>query len=106
MAAHRQSIARGTLGISGLDVPIDEDVQRALSLEQKRGVLLLDVAPGGAAARASLQSGDVILALGERTTDSVDALRQAVQELQGRSPWHVTFLREGRRRRVPLVPTA
>lgn len=105
-AAHRQSIARGTLGISGLDVPIDEDVQRALSLEQKRGVLLLDVAPVGAAARASLQSGDVILALGERTTDSVDALRQAVQELQGRSPWHVTFLREGRRRRVPLVPTA
>ena len=105
-AAHRESIARGTLGISGLDVPIDEEVQRALSLEQKRGVLLLDVAPGGAAARASLQSGDMILALGDRTTDSVDALRQAVQELHGRSPWQVAFLREGRRRRVPLMPTA
>jgi S1-C subfamily serine protease len=103
-ASHRQGIGRGVLGISGLDVRIDEDVQRALSLGQASGVLLLEVAPGGAAARASLHSGDIILALGEHPTSTVDTLRQAVQSLKGSSPWQVSFLREGRRRKVALVP--
>ena len=102
--AHRQGIGRGVLGISGLDVPIGDDLRRALTLEQPSGVLLLEVAPGGAAARASLHSGDIILSLGDHRTDSVDALRQAVQSLKGRSPWPVSFLRDGRRRRVSLVP--
>ena len=103
---HREGISRGTLGISGLDVPIDEATQRALRLEQRGGVLLLEVAPGGAADRASLHGGDIILAVGDHTTATVDALRQAVQSLKGRgaSPWQVSFLRAGRRRRVALVP--
>jgi S1-C subfamily serine protease len=103
-ARHRQGISRGTLGISGLDIPLDESIQRALSLSQSSGVLLLEVAPDGAAARASLHSGDIILALGGHKTDTVDALRRAVQALKGSSPWQVSFLREGRRRRVSLVP--
>lgn len=103
---HRQGISRGVLGISGLDVRIDEAQQRALALSQASGVLLLEVAPGGAAERASLHSGDIILALGDRPTDTVDALRQAVQALKGSSPWQVSFLREGKRRRVALTPAA
>jgi len=102
--AHRQGISRGVLGISGLDVRIDEPTQRALKLDQGSGVLLLEVAPGGAASRASLHSGDIILSLSDRKTDTVDALRQAVQALKGSSPSQVSFLREGRRRRVALVP--
>ena len=102
---HRQGISRGILGISGLDVRIDEATQRAQHLGQSSGVLLLEVAPGGAAERASLHSGDIILALGEHTTDTIDALRAAVQALKGSSPWQVSFLREGRRRKVSLVPS-
>ena len=101
---HRQGISRGTLGISGLDVRIEDVVQRSEHLDQASGVLLLDVAPGGSAARASLYSGDIILALGDHKTDTVDALRKAVQALKGNSPWQVSFLRAGRRRRVSLVP--
>lgn len=103
---HRQGLNRGALGISGLDVPIDEAVQRAHHLEQRSGVLLLEVAASGAAARASLHSGDIILALGDQTTDSVEKLRQAVQSLKGVSPWRVSFLRDGRRRQVSLAPAA
>ena len=101
---HRQGISRGALGISGLDVRIDETVRRTEKLDQNSGVLLLEVAPGGPAARASLHSGDIILSLGDHTTDTVDALRKAVQLLQGSSPWRVGFLRDGHRRRVSLVP--
>ena len=102
---HRQGLSRGALGISGLDVPIDEAVQHAHKLEQRGGVLLLEVAASGAAARASLHSGDIILAIGDRTTETVDALRQAVLALKGTSPWRISFLRDGRRRQVSLVPS-
>lgn len=105
-AVHRQSIGRGVLGISGLDVPIEAPVQRTLGLDQTSGVLLLEVAASGPAARASLQSGDIIVSLDSHTVATVEALRQAVKALRGQSPWQVSFLREGRRRRVALVPAA
>jgi S1-C subfamily serine protease len=101
---HRQGISRGRLGISGLDVQLDAGIQRSEHLDQASGVLLLEVAPGGSAARASLHSGDIILSLGEHKTDTIGALRQAVQALKDSSPWIVSFLRAGRRRRVSLVP--
>ncbi len=101
---HRQGISRGTLGISGLDVRLDDATQRSEDLDQSSGVLLLDVAPGGSAARASLHSGDIILALGDYKTDTIDALRKAEQALKGSSPWRVSFLRAGRRRHVSLIP--
>ena len=105
-AVHRQSIGRGVLGISGLEVPIEAAVQRTLWLDQTSGVLLLEVAASGPAARASLQSGDIIVSLDSHTVATVEALRQAVKALRGQSPWQVSFLREGRRRRVALVPAA
>jgi serine protease Do len=103
---HRAAIGRGALGISGLDTAIDAATARTNSLSQGRGVLLLEVTPDGAAGRASLRSGDVLLSLEEQPVESVEALRKAVQGLRGRSPWRVSFLREGRRRTVSVVPAA
>lgn len=102
--AHRRSIAQGTLGISGLDLKLEDAIVQHNRLGQRSGVLLLEVAPNGAAARASLRSGDVILALDDQRTETVGALRKAVQSLKGRSPWRVAFLRDGRQRQVSLVP--
>jgi len=101
---HREAIGRGALGISGLDAALDEATARANSLSQKGGVLLLEVIPGGAAGKASLRGGDIILSLDDRPIETVDALRKTVQELKGRTPWRVGFLREGRRRSVSVVP--
>lgn len=103
--AHRRTIARGALGISGLDLKLEEGALKQPGAGQRSGVLLLEVAPQGAAARASLRSGDILLALEDYRTETVDALRNAVKALKGRSPWRVTFLREGRQRSVSLVPT-
>ena len=101
---HRAAIGRGALGISGLDAALDEATARANSLSQKGGVLLLEVIPGGAAGKASLRGGDILLSLDDRPIETVDALRKTVQELKGRTPWRVGFLREGRRRSVSVVP--
>ncbi len=106
VARHRESIGKGALGISGLDTPIDEATARANGLSQRGGVLLLEVAPSGAAGHASLRGGDIIVSLDESPVETVDGLRRAVQSLKGRTPWRVGFLREGRRRSVSLVPAA
>ena len=104
VARHRETIGRGALGISGVDAGIDEATVRANGLSQRGGVLLLEVAPAGAAGKASLRGGDIIVSLEERAVETVEGLRQAVQSLRGRAPWRVGFLREGRRRSVSLVP--
>ncbi len=106
LARHRETLGRGALGISGVDHSIDEATARANGLEQRGGVLLLEVAPSGAAGRASLRGGDVIVSIEERAVETVEGLRQAVQALKGRSPWRVGFLREGRRRSVSLIPAS
>lgn len=101
---HRRGIAGGMLGISGLDTRLDEAAIERNKLNQRSGVLLLEVAPDSAADRASLRNGDILLALNDQPTDTVANLRQALSLLKGQSPWRVTFLREGRRRTVSLVP--
>jgi len=101
---HRSGIGKGALGISGLDVALDPAHTQQNRLQQKSGVLLLEVSPGGAAANASLHNGDIVLALDDQRTESVEALRNAVQALKGRTPWRVSFLRDGRQRQVSLVP--
>lgn len=103
---HRSGLRQGRLGVSVLDIVIDEAVRRSQSLDQRSGVLLLEVAPHGPAARASLRGGDIIVSLGDRKVESVAALRTAVESLRESSPWRVGFLREGRRRQVSLVPGA
>jgi serine protease Do len=103
---HRQSISRGKLGISGLDLPIDDNVIRSNRLSQRSGVLLLEVAADGAADRASLRSGDILLSLEERKVETVDALRRVVQSIKHQRPWRVGFLRDGRLRTVNLAPAS
>lgn len=103
-ARHRATIGKGALGISGLDAGIDEALARANGLRQRGGVLLLEVVPEGAAGRASLRGGDIIVSLEDRAVETVDGLRQAVQALKDRTPWRVGFLRDGRRRSVSVVP--
>ncbi len=104
-AEHRATLARGALGVSALTTPLAPETRERHRIAQEHGVLLLEVARDGAADRASLRAGDVILMLGDHLTDSVDSLKQAIATLRGRSPWRVSFVRDGRQRSVSLVPT-
>jgi Do/DeqQ family serine protease len=55
-------VVRPWLGVRGQ--PVTQDIARALGLDRPRGVLVGDLYDGGPAARAGLQRGDVILAVG------------------------------------------
>ena len=72
------------LGDVGLKlVEIDEEKRRQLGLdEEAEGVLVTDVERGSAAARAGIQRGDVIESVALEDTESVEALRQSIEEAQ------------------------
>ena len=57
-----QGLARPWLGASVQ--PVDADLASALELARPQGLVIREVYPGGPAARAGLQPGDVVLAIG------------------------------------------
>ena len=52
---------RGYIGVSLQDV--DEGVAAALGIERNRGELIRAVTPGGPAARAGIEQGDVVISV-------------------------------------------
>jgi hypothetical protein len=64
------------------------------------GVKLEEVVEGSPAAKAGLQAGDVITALGDRTIGNEAELREVIASHQVGEKLKVTFLRDGEKRRT------
>lgn len=81
-----------------------------LSAEQRQqlgidaGVLIQQVAPDSAAARAGLQPGDVIVELAGKSVDSVSTLRKLVGQLDDKKAVPMRINRDGATLFVPLRP--
>ncbi|WP_108843957.1 DegQ family serine endoprotease [Kushneria phyllosphaerae] len=81
-----------------------------LSAEQRQqlgidaGVLVQQVAPDSAAARAGLQPGDVVVELAGKPVDSVSTLRKLVGQLNDKKAVPVRINRDGATLFVPLRP--
>jgi S1-C subfamily serine protease len=71
-------VRRSRLGVSAQTVPLDTRLRRAHDLTQVTGVLLAELQPEGAASRAGLQSGDVLLSFDGETVAAVDDLHRAL----------------------------
>ena len=56
-----ERVHRGYIGVGMQDV--DESVAAALGIERNRGTLIRSVTPGGPAARAGMQQGDVVVSV-------------------------------------------
>ncbi|MFJ8626213.1 S1C family serine protease [Kitasatospora sp. NPDC093550] len=63
---------------------------------QPAGAVIVSVTPGGAAASAGLQTGDVITKLGDTPVDSLNALTTALASLTPGSKVTVTYTRDGK----------
>jgi S1-C subfamily serine protease len=97
-------VRRSRLGVSGQTVPIDTRIRRFHRLEQPSGVLVLEVYEGGAAARAGLQRGDVIVALDDVAVASVDDLHRALTVERAGSPVSLAVLRRGEKLSLSVRP--
>jgi len=89
------------LGIGGIPTAVDEGLRRALSLKQRQGVLILEIAPDSPADRASLRPSDILLEANSRAVASGEELIAAANEASG--PMSVSFLRAGRLRKTTLA---
>jgi S1-C subfamily serine protease len=97
-------VRRPYLGFGGQSRPLDRRVARALGLANTRAIEVLSVEPSTPAA-AELRTGDLLVAIGGKPMEDVDAVHR---ELLGHPigvPLTITVLREGALRALTLVPT-
>ena len=82
---------------------IDEGVAAALGIDRNRGVLIRSVTPGGPAARAGIQQGDVVVTVAGQpvTPDQTLAYIVAQQAIGARVP--IELIRHGQRRNVTIA---
>jgi S1-C subfamily serine protease len=92
---------RPHLGLGGMST--DLDAALAQRLGQNAGVLIVDLAPDGPAARAGLRLLDVVIALDGRPTPTTAELEEILAHGRPGQSMAVDFLREGRRRRTTVV---
>ena len=97
-------IRRSYIGVGGQNVAIPRAVSRRLGLEANRAILVVTVQSGGAADRAGLREGDLIVAFDRQAIGGIDGLhRQLTEERIGR-PAPVTIIRNGETRTLQVVP--
>jgi S1-C subfamily serine protease len=99
----QEAATRGaSIGVGGVKTAIEPALRQSLKLEQREGMLLLEVRPQGAAARGGLRALDVIIAADDVPVSSPKDLQRAVRQHAPGETMALVFLREGRRRRVTL----
>jgi S1-C subfamily serine protease len=97
-------VRRPYLGFGGQSRPLDRRVARALGLANTRAIEVLSIEPSTPAA-AELRTGDLLVAIGGKPMEDVDAVHR---ELLGHPigvPLTLTVLREGALRALTVVPT-
>ncbi|WP_437670965.1 Do family serine endopeptidase [Sorangium sp. So ce131] len=91
-------VERGKLGL--LFQPVTRDLATALKLDAPKGALVADVEPGGAAARAGIKPGDVIVAVNGVQILHAEELRRNVARNAPGSEIKVALLRADKRQEV------
>jgi serine protease Do len=94
-------VTRGWLGVTIQD--LDQDIAREMKLASTNGVLISDVQPGGPAAKAGLQRGDVVIRINGQATDSTGRLRNIVAASGSGGKVKLEFVRAGKRQSVDVA---
>ena len=97
-------VRRGSLGLTGQNVPLPRAAARGHGLEQGTGLLVLSVVAGSPADRADVLPGDVIIALGERAVRGVDDLHRLLIEDRIGAPTTLAVLRGHERLVLGITP--
>ena len=97
-------VVRGYLGVHGRSAPVPRALARRHNLVQESGVEILSVEAGGPADQAGILEGDLIVALAEQPTGSVDDLHKLLMQLPVGIPAPVVLLRGERRLERWVVP--
>lgn len=101
------TVQRALLGITGQDVSIYIDAQKAkgndVDLGTVTGVYVLEVSADGAAAAADLKAGDVILSIDGKTIDKFGELQEALVNHRPGDKVTVTYMRDKKKHTATLT---
>ncbi|HTW84335.1 MAG TPA: trypsin-like peptidase domain-containing protein [Candidatus Sulfotelmatobacter sp.] len=97
-------ITRAYVGVAGADVEVPRHLQRLHELTQTHGVLVHGVEDHSPAARAGVEEGDVLIALGDEEITSVDGLHKLLTDRHVDAPTKVTLLRRNERVTRTIIP--
>ncbi len=92
-----------SMGVGGMRVRLDTQLRQALRLPQQYGMELLEIRRGGPAERAELKRLDVIIAAGSEPVTEPRDLQRIVRRHKAGEKVPVSFLREGKQRKVTVV---
>ena len=97
-------VRRSVIGISGQTVPLGRRLARYHRLDQASGVRVFGVLPGGPAARAGIQEGDLLLSFGGRPVRGIDDLQRYLGGDAVGAEIEVTVVRRAERVTITVVP--
>lgn len=95
---------RGYLGI-GI-APVSEDMAAAMGLPKNRGEIVQRVEDGGAAAKAGLKRGDVVIKVADRDITPQQTLSYIVSNVKPGSRIPIDIIRDGKEMRLTAVVAA
>jgi serine protease Do len=93
-------VVRGYLGISMQ--PISDELAEQFSLKSREGVLVAEIVQGSPAAKAGLESGDVIVKFQGRDVKDPRTFRLAVANLSPGTEVNLEVLRQGKTEKIKL----
>jgi S1-C subfamily serine protease len=97
-------VHRSFIGVQAQTAGVNRNIARHHDLKIATGALVLAVEPGGPAARAGLQEGDVIVALDGAEVEGVDVLHRLLNEERIGKATLFTVVRGSRRLEIKIVP--
>jgi S1-C subfamily serine protease len=97
-------IRRAYIGVAGQNVKIPRHLVRFHNLSAEQGILVLNLEPGSAAARAGLQPGDIVIAFDGHSTANIDELHRLLTDHRIGVLASITVLRGHEKRMVTIVP--
>jgi serine protease Do len=96
-----ERVRRGYIGVSLQ--PLDEGVAAALGIDRNRGELIRAVTPGGPAARAGVQQGDVVISVAGQPVNPDQSLAYLVSQQPIGTRIPLELIRQGQRRTVTVA---
>jgi len=95
-------VRRGYIGVAGATMPLSRRAQRFHGLEAEAGVRVESIEPGGAAERAGMEPGDVIIGYDGESIAGVDELHRLLSAERIGKATQITLLRRSQKLDLPI----